>query len=73
MEQSYKEGDGDEKQDELGIPEVVVRIEYLGHMLEVGEAQRLKPKGLDGGHGYQLQSLYGDEDIDDVGRDFDVI
>lgn len=38
MEQSYKEGDGDEKQDELGIPEVVVRIEYLGHMLEVGEA-----------------------------------
>ena len=29
MEQSYKEGDGDEIQDELGIPEVVVRIEYL--------------------------------------------
>ena len=29
MEQSYKKGNGNEKQDELGIPEVVIRIEYL--------------------------------------------
>lgn len=37
MEQSYKKGNGNEKQDELGIPEVVIRIEYLWYILKVGE------------------------------------